>query len=200
MKGLRHPLFAAVVVALLAAPALAEPAAEWTIDRAHSEIAFSVRHIFTPVRGTFDRFHGTLRFDPENLEGSRVDVEIEIPSVNTRNGRRDAHLITPDFFDAERFPTMHFVGDTFVAQGENRYLIAGRLTIRDVTRNVALPFTLLGVRDHPMKPGHLVAGATARMTVSRTEYGVGSGSFAETAVVGDEVEIEIRLEASRPKE
>ena len=187
------------LVLFLSAPALAADAPAWTIDPAHSTISFSVRHIFTPVQGNFERVSGTLRFDPENLEGSRVSVEIPVDGVNTRNERRDGHLKTADFFAADSYPAMRFESARIVRQGDDRYLRAGTLTIHGVSKDVALPFTLLGVGDHPMRAGHLVAGARLEATVKRNDFGVGSGTWAETAVVGDDVTIEISIEAYRPK-
>lgn len=174
-------------------------APEWTIDAAHTSVNFSVRHIFTQVPGTFDEVRGTIWFDPDDLAGSGIDVTIPVASINTRNARRDGHLKSPDFFDAERYPTMSFTSDSIVRVGTDRYVAHGRMTIRGVTRPLDLPFTLLGMRDHPMREGYLVAGATARTTLNRTDFGVGSGSWAETAIIGDEVSIEIHVEASRPK-
>lgn len=201
MKRIRTllPLFLLAAVVLLPVQSFAAPAPEWTIDGAHSSVGFSVRHIFTQVTGTFDRVSGSVRFDPANLSGSKIDVTIPVDSVNTRNANRDAHLKTPDFFDAPRFPNMRFVSDTVVARGGNHYTARGRLTIRDVTLPVDLEFTHLGSGDHPMQANLWIAGATAKTTISRTAFGVGSGNFAMTAVVGDEIEITLQIEATRPK-
>jgi polyisoprenoid-binding protein YceI len=193
---------ASLSLALLASassPASAAEAPEWAIDPAHSTISFSVRHIMSQVQGTFDRFSGSVRFDPENLAGSRLSIEIPIASVNTRNTQRDGHLQTADFFDAATYPNMRFVGDTFVRTGENRYSVVGRLTIKNVTRRVALPFEFRGVVDHPMKRDHVVTGTRIALGVLRSDYGVGTGSYAETAMIGDEVSIVIDIEALRPK-
>ena len=200
MKRILFPLsILAVLVVLLPVASQAAPAPEWTIDAAHSTVGFSVRHVFTQVTGTFDRVSGTVRFDAANLPGSKIDVTIPVDSVNTRNAQRDAHLKTPDFFDATRFPNMRYVSDSIVARGGNHYTAHGRLTIRDVTRPVDLAFDHLGSGDHPMHANLWIAGATAKTTISRTAFGVGSGNFAMTAVVGDEIEITLQIEATRPK-
>jgi len=181
------------------ASALALDAPEWAIDRAHSSITFSVRHIFTPLVGSFNQISGNLRFDPRNLKGSRISVRIPVETINTRVDARDSHLRTADFFNAAEFPDMIFVGDTFLKQGRDRYLIKGLLTIHGVTRKVNLPFRLIGTRKHPTKPNSLVAGASSQFTIKRSDFGVGSGRFAETAVIGDDITIMLGIEATRPE-
>lgn len=177
----------------------ANQATAWTIDAAHSAVNFNIRHFFTPVPGTFENWTGTLHFDPNNLEGSKIDVSIDVSSVNTQNTRRDEHLRDPDFFEVDRWPNMTFVSSEIRANGENSFVALGDLTIRDVTRQVELPFQLLGVMDHPWQENTEVAGFEASTTLKRLEYGVGSGNFVQTAVVGDEVTINIFLEVTRTK-
>jgi len=174
-----------------------DAAPAWTVDSAHSSVKFNIRHFFTPVPGTFDSWTGTIHFDPENLEGSKIDVSIDVASVNTQNERRDEHLRDPDFFEVATWPSMTFTSSEIRAVGENQYVAVGELTIRDVTKEIELPFTLLGVMDHPMRENTVVAGFEANTTVSRLEYGVGSGNFVQTTVVGDEVNIDIFLEVTR---
>ncbi|KPQ00952.1 MAG: hypothetical protein HLUCCA01_03425 [Bacteroidetes bacterium HLUCCA01] len=174
-----------------------DAAPTWTVDSAHSSVKFNIRHFFTPVPGTFDSWTGTIHFDPENLEGSKIDVSIDVASVNTQNERRDEHLRDPDFFEVATWPSMTFTSSEIRAVGENQYVAVGELTIRDVTKEIELPFTLLGVMDHPMRENTVVAGFEANTTVSRLEYGVGSGNFVQTTVVGDEVNIDIFLEVTR---
>lgn len=169
----------------------------WTVDAAHSSVKFNIRHFFTPVPGTFENWTGTIHFDPENLEGSKIDVSIDVASVNTQNERRDEHLRDPDFFEVSTWPNMSFTSSEIRSVGENQYVAVGELTIRDVTREIELPFTLLGVMEHPMRENTVVAGFEASTTVSRLEYGVGSGNFVQTTVVGDEVNIDIFLEVTR---
>jgi polyisoprenoid-binding protein YceI len=178
--------------------AMAEEAPAWTIDPAHSSVTFSVRHIFTPVYGSFSSVSGTLRFDPRNLAGSSVDVRIPIATINTRVDRRDSHLKSADFFDAAQYPEMTFVSRKFTRAGRNSYRIMGDLTIRGVTKRVTIPFRLLGTKAHPMRENHRVTGATAKFMIKRNDFGVGSGQWAETAVVGDEVWIKLAIEAYRP--
>ncbi|TVQ15910.1 MAG: polyisoprenoid-binding protein [Balneolaceae bacterium] len=166
----------------------------WSIDRAHSAVQFKVRHFFTPVPGSFDQFEGVIKFDPANLEGSSIDVNIAVSSINTNNSDRDEHLRSDDFFAIERFPEMHFKSSSIRETGENSYVAEGMLTIRDVSREIELPFEFLGSMEHPMRENTTVAGFKAGYKLMRTDFGVGSGSWAMTAVVGDEIDIEILME------
>ena len=171
----------------------------WEVDKAHSSISFEINHFFTPVKGTFDDYTGTLNFDPENLEASKADFTINVSSVNTQNEKRDKHLQSGDFFNAKNWPEIKFVSEKFVKNSDNEYAIEGNLTIRDKTRKVTLPFKVLGIGDHMMKKGHKVAGLRAETSLNRNDFGVGTGSWAATAVVGDEVTIQITLEATTKK-
>ncbi|CAN5263235.1 hypothetical protein BH23BAC3_BH23BAC3_11460 [soil metagenome] len=114
---------------------------EWEIDRSHSAINFTVRHFFTPVDGTFGDYDATVLFNPEDLDGSRIDVTIPVNSVNTRNDRRDGHLQSEDFFNAEQWPNISFTSHSIESRGDNQYVAIGEMTIRDVTLDFELPFT-----------------------------------------------------------
>ena len=172
---------------------------EWSIDTAHSNINFTITHFFTPVDGSFEEYSSEILFDPNDLENSSIDVTIPVSSINTENDRRDNHLKSEDFFNAEQWSNIHFESNEIEQTGENQFVAHGVLTIRDVTREFELPFELLGVMDHPMRDGQKVAGITANAQLNRTDYGVGVGDWAATAVVGDEVDIQLNLELTAPK-
>ena len=175
-------------------------ATPWTIDTSHSAINFSIRHFFTPVNGLFDEYDAEVYFDPANLEGSSISVTIPVTSINTRNERRDGHLQSEDFFNAETWPSMQFVSSEVVAgEGENEFIAKGELTIRDVTEPFELPFRLLGVMDHPFQENMLVAGIVSEFQLLRNDFGVGTGDWAATAVVGDEVNVRLNLELTTSK-
>lgn len=167
---------------------------EWNIDKAHSKITFQVSHFFTPVTGQFQEYNSDIHFDPNNLAASRVDVEIMVNSIDTDNQKRDGHLRSDDFFHAEMYPKITFQSDEIVKTGDNRYVARGALTIKDVTENVELPFTLLGIRNHPMRDGVQLAGIKFNYTLDRNTYNVGVGDWVATAVVGDQVDITATLE------
>ncbi len=167
---------------------------DWTIDKSHSNITFSVRHFFTPVSGQFEDYQSEISFDPEDLTDNRIEITIPVASINTRNDRRDNHLKSEDFFNAEKWPDIRFVSESIKRTGDNQFVASGKLTIRDVTRNFDLPFEVLGVMDHPMRENLKVAGIVANAELNRKDYGVGVGDWAATAVVGNQIDIQISLE------
>jgi polyisoprenoid-binding protein YceI len=171
-------------------------AREWRIDGSHSAVNFKIRHFFTPVPGVFERWGGTLKFDPDNLEGSSIDISIDVASVNTKNERRDGHLRTADFFEAETFPNMTFVSNSIRQTGENTFVATGELTIKETTKTIDLPFELLGAMPHPSRENTTVAGFKSELSIMRNDYGVGTGDYIQTAVIGNEVTIEIFLEVN----
>lgn len=166
----------------------------WEIDRAHSAINFTINHFFTPVDGAFEDYEAEVLFDPENLDASSINVSIPVESVNTRNDRRDNHLRSEDFFNTDQWPNISFASHSIEQTGDNEFVAKGELTIRDVTKEFELPFELLGVMEHPMQDNTQVAGIVANAELMRTDYGVGVGDWAATAVVGDRVNITLNLE------
>ena len=171
----------------------------WEVDHHHSAINFTVNHFFTPVGGIFEEFEAELLFNPENLAASSIDVAIPASSVNTRHQDRDDHLRSEDFFNVAEWPTMRFVSNTIEKTGDNKFVAKGKLTIRDVTRDFELPFEFLGVMDHPFMENSKVAGIVANTKLQRSDFNVGVGSWAATAVVGNTVDIRINLELTTPK-
>lgn len=180
---------------LLASPSWA--ASKWEIDPPHCYVGFSVGHILAPVQGVFNKFSGDILFDPDDLEGSRVEVAIEVDSLDTRNEKRDAHLKSGDFFAAAQYPRMVFKSSRIMAMGQGRYLARGDLTIKDVTKQIDLPFTFLGRMPNPMNSSQEVVGFTVRYTIDRLEYGVGEGHFYRLGMADKDVDLIIDLELTR---
>jgi len=179
----------------------AQEAKKWNADMPHSTISFTVNHFFTPVKGTFDEFDMDLRFSPDNLEGSSVQVTIPVKSINTRNDKRDNHLMSGDFFNAEKYPNMTFKSDEIMKKGEG-YVAKGTLQIKDVKKEIELPFELLGIKELPEEMSKQMGGIDevasfhATYTLNRNDYNVGTGSWTATVIVGDEVNIDISLEVN----
>jgi polyisoprenoid-binding protein YceI len=190
----RSPLLVAVGLLLLAGAARA---ADWTLEDG-SAIGFTATQQGRPVDGHFDRFNAAIDFDPEDLARSRVEVVIDVASIATGHKDRDAALRSSSFFDADRWPEARFVSDRFVHQQGDRYQAQGELSIRDVTRDVVLPFTL-AIGPHPDAAAALQAKADGELTIARLDYGVGQGDFASTQTVGDEVVIRIAISARRSR-
>jgi len=195
------------MVALSAATLAATPAKEapsaWTMDVAHTQIEFSVKHFFTPVRGQFTEFDAVVDFDLENPSKASVSLKISVASVDTHNDKRNGHLQSADFFDAEAYPYITFESTEVKAVGHTDFIIVGDLTIRDVTRQVELPLTLLGVQALEGEMSEAFGGLTqiasfqGGFTIDRRDFGVGNGSWAATAVVGGEVTINLSIETNR---
>ncbi|MFH5882746.1 YceI family protein [Halalkalibaculum sp. DA3122] len=170
-------------------------ATAWEIDKVHSKISFEVTHFFTPVSGQFTDYNSDINFDPDNLGESSVDVEIQVSSIDTDNQKRDGHLQSGDFFNAAEYPTITFSSNEIVKKsGQNEFAAIGTLTIKDVSRKIELPFTLLGIRDHPMQENTQLAGIKFTHSINRNDYDVGTGDWVATAVVGGEVDITGTLE------
>jgi polyisoprenoid-binding protein YceI len=185
-----------VLLPMLPAAATAQG---WSVDPNHSQVSFVVSHFATPVRGTFDQYSVDLTYDPDNPAASALSVEIPVASVNTSNQRRDNHLRSPDWFEAEKFPTITFKSTSVELLDESHLRVHGVLTIKDSSREVTLDVQGLGMREIPAEMqgafGRRVASFRATTTIRRNDYGVGVGSWAGTAVVGDQVQIEILVEA-----
>jgi len=165
----------------------------WTIDRSHSELSFRVRHLTGRVRGYFKDWGGTVTVDPAELGAGSVSVEVKTASINTEQERRDTHLRSPDFFDAEKFPTMTFSSTKVELDGKD-ITITGNLTIKDVTGPVVLKGTFNGRITDPMGKERL--GFEASTTIDRREFGLVWNRMVEgTSLVGDEVTIDLAIEA-----
>jgi polyisoprenoid-binding protein YceI len=175
----------------------------WNVDGAHTEINFSVRHFFTPVSGSFGSYQIELTYDAENPANSTVEVVVDVASINTGNDRRDNHLRSGDWFEAEKYPYITFTSKSVAQTGPNTLSARGDLTIKDVTREVELEIDVLGLKDIPEQMQEMLGGVTrvasftAETKLDRRDYGVGVGNWAETVVVGSDVEIAIAVEANR---
>lgn len=173
----------------------------WKIDSAHSEINFSVKHMMIAnVRGQFERFTGTVDFNEQEPALSSVDVQIEVASVNTREAQRDAHLRSPDFFDAENHPWMTFKSKQIEVLDDTYGKIVGDLTIRGTTREVVLHTEYNGMLKSPF--GSTNAGFSARTTINRKDWKLGWNVVLESGgvLVGEEVKISIDLEIIKEEE
>lgn len=167
----------------------------WQIDFAHSQIQFSVRHMMiTNVRGVFEKFNGLVNFDENDFTRSTIHVNIDAASVNTKDEKRDAHLRSADFFDAENHPYLSFKSKSIAVTGSNTGRVLGDLTIRGVTKEVTLEVEYVGSAKSPW--GATSAGFNAHAKVNRKEWGLVWNVGLETGgvLVGDDVNISIELE------
>jgi len=169
----------------------------WQIDPAHSQVEFSVRHLMiSNVRGYFTGITGAIQLDEGKIENSSVEVTIDATSIDTRNGDRDAHLRSADFFHVEEFPTLAF-RSTGVTKTGNNLEVAGELTIRGVTRPVVLRTEELGSGTDPW--GNRKVAFHGETRVNRKDFGLTWNQALETGgvLVGDEVRIVVEVQAAR---
>jgi polyisoprenoid-binding protein YceI len=185
-----------LLLSLLALPAsLFAEATTYTVDQSHSSVSFKIRHLVSKVKGTFTDFSGKIVLDPANLSASSASGEIKIKSVNTANADRDAHLKNADFFNEPKHPVMTFKSTAFKPAGHDTYEMTGDLTFAGKTKPVTLKLVKTGEADHPMSKGAKVAGFEATGTLKRSDWGMSYGK----GMVGDEVDLEIQIEAAIEK-
>jgi polyisoprenoid-binding protein YceI len=174
----------------------------WQIDTAHSEIQFKVRHMMVSwARGSFEKFSGNINIDEQNPENTTVDIQIDAASISTRQPDRDAHLRSPDFFDAPTYPYLTFKSKKVKQTSNNTAKVIGDLTIRDITKEVTLDVTYNGQHKSPFGP-FLAAGFSAETTISRKEWGLTWNALVEGGgvLVDDTVHISIELELNKAAE
>jgi len=199
----RNAILMAVVLATagtLVAVTQAVAAPEtYTIDPAHSAVGFSIRHLFSRVPGRFTKFEGKIVVDRDDFTKSSVDVSIDAASIDTNEPARDKHLKSPDFFDVAKNPKLTFKSTKVTQAGPTKLSVEGGLTIRGTTKPVTLDVDVLGFG--PGYGGKVLGGFEARTKINRQDFGVAWNDLIEGggAVLGDEVEIKINVEAAREK-
>ena len=169
-------------------------AGTYALDTAHSEIGFTVRHLMTKVRGTFQEFAGEIVVK-DSIEESAANVSVELGSVHTRSEQRDGHLRSGDFFDAENSPKMTFVSTAIKPEGDD-YVLAGELTIKDVTKPIELAVEFLGVDQNAY--GQKIIGFEASAQISRKDWGIDFNVPLEGGklLIGDKVDIHLDVQAA----
>ena len=172
-------------------------AGDYTIDPTHTRLGFSARHaMVTKVRGQFEEFSGTAHVDTAEPANSRVDLTIATASVATGNADRDGHLQSADFFDAESNPEITFVS-TEVSRDGSEWTITGDLTIKGVTKSVAIPFEETGTAQDPF--GNVRVGFEGAVTVNRKDWGLTWNAALETGgvLVSEKIKLEFDVSAIR---
>lgn len=167
----------------------------WAIDPAHSEVAFTVRHLaISKVRGKFEKFDATF-VTAENPLDSTVTATAEVASVNTNQPDRDAHLRTGDFFLAEEYPQISFVS-TGAREENGALFVDGDLTMRGVTKPVSFAFEFGGFGEDPY--GNYKVGFTATTTVKREDFGVSWNANLDKGglMLGSDVTISLDIQAA----
>lgn len=170
-------------------------AADYKVDATHSKVGFAVKHMMiSKVRGTFKDFEGTFTFDSEKGTVGATNFVVKAASVNTDDPKRDEHLRSPDFFDAEKFPNLTVTNSKVTKKGKNKFKWNGDLTIHGVTKPVVFDLEYLGSTKDPW--GNMRAGFTASATIKRKDFGMTWNKNLDTGgvVVGEDVEIQLDVE------
>jgi len=185
-------ILVALVVALSAGTVAAQ--STYGIDTVHSNVGFKVRHLVAKVTGQFTEFDGTITADFQHLDNSSVEFVIKTASIDTKNEKRDGHLRSPDFFDAEKFPEITFKSSKITKIDSDSYAVAGILSMHGVNNPVVLTVDFLGEMT---AMGGTRAGFEVTTTVNRQDFGVSWNRTLDQGgfVLGDDVEININLEA-----
>jgi len=170
----------------------------WSFDKSHSKIGFTVSHmVITDVDGKFNEYEGTVVTEGEDFEGAQVNFTIEANSINTDNERRDNHLKSDDFFAADEYPQITFAGKSMKKVSENKYELVGDLTIRGITKEIKLDVTHNGTVQDPW--GNTKAGFKLAGSLDRFEYGLKWNTAIEAGglVVGKTVYLNIDIQLKK---
>jgi polyisoprenoid-binding protein YceI len=185
---------------LLSTSALAADSTAWTIDPAHTQIGFTARHLgFAKVHGEFKSFSAKVAADPKTGKITALEAEADAKSVNTDVQKRDDHLRSDDFFNAEKYPKLKLVLKSIEWRG-NAFTATCALTIRDKTKDVKLEGELLGFQTVNFGKGpQLRAAYEAEGKINRKDFGLNFAGLAEgIAIVSDEVELNLEVSISAP--
>jgi polyisoprenoid-binding protein YceI len=200
MNAARRLAIALVTLAAVASVASAAPV-KYTVDGAHSEIGFDIRHLFSKVHGRFSKFQGTIVFDDKTPANISVDATADAKSIWTDNDKRDEHLRGADFFATDSFPTLTFKSTQVTAAGDKKYKLAGNLTMRGVTRPVVFEGEFLGA-GQVMVGGQNwggKAGFVATAVVNRQDFGIKYNKTLDNGglMLDDKVTLVINIEANQ---
>jgi polyisoprenoid-binding protein YceI len=167
----------------------------WTIDASHSRLGFSVRHAgIATVRGSFTGFEGALVLDGTNPANSSANVTVQASTFSTGSEQRDGHVVSPDFLDVEKYPTLAFSSTSVRPDGDG-YVLVGDLTIRDITRPVEIAVEVEGQATDPF--GNARVGFSGETAINRKDFGLTWNATLETGglLVGEKVKITLDVSA-----
>ncbi|BEP46905.1 MULTISPECIES: YceI family protein [Variovorax] len=185
MKRTSRLCLAAALAFAPLAPALAEPATATRLVADKSQIAFVSKQMGVPVEGTFKKFDAQVAFDPRKPEGGTVALQIDTGSASLGVPMSDAELPKPPWFDTAHFPQASFQSSAIKALGDGRFEIAGKLTIKNISRPITVPVSIAPANGH--------AVASGSFTIQRLDYKVGDGEWTDTSVVGNEVLVRFKF-------
>lgn len=167
----------------------------WKIDPTHSEVQFKVKHlVISTVTGSFGSYDGKIEADGDDFENAKAVFTADIDSISTNNEDRDQHLKSDDFFNAVEYPELRFESTNFEKVSEDRYKVTGKLTIRDITKEIELDAIHGGtVTD---QYGQTKAGFEVEGTINRKEFGLTWSAVTEAGnvVVGDQIKLQLNVQ------
>lgn len=164
----------------------------WTLDKSHANLGFSISHMsISEVEGSFTDFDSKFTASSDDFVDAKIEASAQISSINTANEGRDKHLQAPDYFDAAKFPTLTFKGQSFKKLGEKEYKLIGELTMHGVTKVVSLDVRLVGTGVHPYTK-KTMAGFKVTGKLNRKDFGIAPET--SSTMLGDEIEIRANLE------
>lgn len=173
---------------------------KWGVDKSHSNVGFSVTHlIISEVTGQFKSFSAEIESSNDDFSDAKINFSIDVASISTENEGRDKHLKSDDFFNAEKFPKITFVGKSFKKVDGKKYKLVGDFTMRDVTKQITLDVIFNGTVKDPW--GNTKAGFKISGELNRMDYNVKWNNLIEAggAVVSKEVAINVNLELNKAK-
>ena len=194
MRPTGHALLTAILLATAAGPCLAAgatstpPVTHYVLDAGKSSLEFTFQQAGAQNKGKFTRFAVSFDFSPDNLAASRLDVTVEIGSLDTGDKERDDTLRGADLFAVAKFPQAHFAAGQF-NKTAGGYEAIGKLTIRGVTRDTRVPFTFRTADEHGVAVGYM----SGKTSIRRLDFGVGQGEWKATDQVGNEVGVSFAL-------
>ncbi|MCE8052988.1 YceI family protein [Halomonas daqingensis] len=170
-------------------------AAEYVVDTEgqHAFIQFKINHLgYSYILGNFEEFEGRFYYDPEDLEASSVEMEVQVNSLNSNHAERDRHFLSDDFLSAGDYPTATFVSTGFEPTGDNEGVLTGELTLKGETREIEMPVTLVGEGEDPW--GSYRAGFEGSTMLTLADFGIDMSDFPE---VMEELELYVTFEGVR---
>jgi polyisoprenoid-binding protein YceI len=173
------------LAALTFVAGLALAATQWSVQPKESKLTFVGTQAGAQFEGALEKFSADIKFDPQDLAGSRFDVKIDLASVNTRDSERDDILKGPDLFAVQKFPAGRYVAEKFTAKGGSKYAATGKLTLRNITRDVPIELTF-----EKKDSGAWLKGSAS---LKRLDFGVGQGEWKDTETVANEVQVRFAL-------
>ncbi|MBT6120984.1 YceI family protein [bacterium] len=189
-----------VIAAVIAMMGSSIYASTYTIDASHSDVGFSVKHLgISKVRGQFKTVTGTIDWDKNGKsKNTKINGNIVVKSLSTQNEKRDGHLISADFFDADNFPAITFTSKK-VEMRMGKTVVKGDLSIHGVTKEVSIPVEFAGPVSDPW--GNEKIGVDGELTINRTDYGLTWNKTLDKGglLIGEDVKISISIEATKVK-